>query len=307
MLGARGTRRRVLQSAARLLPAAAGLRRAAVAGFSAGAGAVCIVGAAARAAGPVPIAGTAPAAGPTPAAPAAPAGVGPTVFAAASLREALDAVAAAWVAQGGRRPVLAYAGTAALARQIEQGAPVDLLVAADAAWMDHLERRGLLRPGSRAIVAGNRLVLIAPAAASVPALRLEPGVALAPALGEGRLALADVASVPAGRYAKAALESLGVWGTVAGRVAMAQNVRVALALVARGEAPLGIVYASDARAEPKVRVVDTFAAGLHPPIVYPLALTASSTSPDAAALAAFLRSPAAAAIFVAHGLAPAGR
>lgn len=231
----------------------------------------------------------------------------PTVFAAASLREALDAAAAAWVAQGNRRPVLAYAGTAALARQIELGAPADLLIAADTAWMDHLERRGLLRPGSCAVLAGNRLVLIAPAAGPAPALRLEPGVALARALGDGRLALGDVAAVPAGRYAKAALESLGVWDAVAGRVAMSQSVRAALALVARGEAPLGVVYASDAQAEPRVRVVDTFPAGLHPPIVYPMALTAASTSADAAAFAAFLRSPAAAAIFAAHGLAPAGR
>jgi len=277
MIGGPGARRRVLRAASLLLAAPSG----------------------ARAVGPAAPVGLAPA-------PAPGVGVAPTVFAAASLREVLDAVAAAWVAQGGRRPVLAYAGTPALARQIEQGAPADLLIAADAAWMDHLEQRRLLRPDSRGVVAGNRLVLVAPAGMPAPALRLQPGVALAQALGDGRLALADVASVPAGRYARAALESLGVWGSVAGRVAMAQNVRAALALVARGEAPLGIVYASDALAEPRVRVVDTFAASLHPPIAYQAALTAVSTSPDAAAFSAFLRSPAAATIFAAHGFTSAG-
>jgi molybdate transport system substrate-binding protein len=231
---------------------------------------------------------------------AQPAGAPLLVFAAASLQGALDAVGAAWSAQGGTRPSISYAGTPALARQIEQGAPADLLIAADSDWMDRLERRGALRPGSRVDLLGNRLVLVAPQDRPV-ALRIAPGMDLLRALGGGRLALADVGTVPAGRYAKAALEALGVWPSVAGRVAGTENVRAALALVARGEAPLGIVYASDARAEPRVRVVDVFPAGLHPPIVYPAAVTAASRSPQAGAFAAFLRSPPAAAAFVAQG------
>jgi len=155
---------------------------------------------------------------------------------------------------------------------------------------------------------GNRLVLIAPAAGPVPALRLVPGVPLATALGaDGRLALGDVASVPAGRYARAALESLGAWPTVSGRLAQTENVRVALSLVARGEAPLGIVYATDARAEPKVRVVDTFPEGSHPPIVYPVAIVADARSRHAQAFVDFLRSPAGLAVFAAHGFGPAPR
>jgi molybdate transport system substrate-binding protein len=222
------------------------------------------------------------------------------VFAAASLQGALDVVATAWAAQGGARPSLSYAGTPALARQIEQGAPADLLIAADTDWMDHLERRGALRPGSRFDLLGNRLVLVAPQDRPVT-LRIAPGMDLVGALAGGRLALADVGTVPAGRYAKVALEALGVWPSVARHVAGTENVRAALALVARGEAPLGIVYASDARAEPRVRVVDRFPPGLHPPIVYPVAITAVSRAQQAAAFAAFLRSPTAAAAFLAQG------
>jgi molybdate transport system substrate-binding protein len=231
---------------------------------------------------------------------AQPAGVRLVVFAAASLQGALDAVAGLWIAQGGARPSISYAGTAALARQIEQGAPADLLVAADADWMDHLERRGALRAGTRFDLLVNRLVLVAPRERPV-ALRIAPGMDLVRALGGGRLAMAEPASVPAGRYAKAALVSLGVWNSVASRVAATENVRAALALVARGEAPLGIVYASDAQAEPRVVVVDGFAPALHPPIVYPVAIVAGSRSPQAGALAAFLRAPAAGAVFVAQG------
>ena len=228
----------------------------------------------------------------------------PTVFAAASLKEALDAVSAAWVARGHPQPVIAYAGTPALARQIEQGAPADVFVAADAAWMDWAQQRGLLRPGSRADLVGNRLVLVAPAGAASPTLRLEPGVALEDALGAGRLAVADVETVPAGRYARAALRSLGVWERVAGRLAPAESTRAALMLVARGEAPLGIVYATDARAEPRVRVVDTFAAQSHPAIVYPVAVVARARSTRAEAFVAFLRSADAAALFAARGFLP---
>ena len=230
------------------------------------------------------------------------AGTHALVFAAASLKDALDAVVAGWVAGGGRRPAIAYAGSPALARQIEQGAPADLFVSADEAWMDHLEARGLLRAGSRVALLANALVLVAPTAQPTPAaLRLAPGVDLAGALGDGRLAIADPRTVPAGRYARAALTALGAWAPVADRLAPTENVRAALALVARGEAPLGVVYATDARAEPRVRVVDVFQASSHPPIVYPLARTAASRSPDAGPLAAWLAGPAAAAIFVAHG------
>jgi len=233
----------------------------------------------------------------------------PLVFAAASLKEALDAAVDAFVRErGGPRPVVSYAASSALARQIERGAPADLFVSADRPWMDHLEQRGHLRPGSRVALLGNRLVLVAPAAQPAPALRLAPGAALAAALGpDGRLATGDVSAVPAGRYAKAALESLGLWPGVSGRLAQTENVRVALALVARGEAPLGIVYATDARAEPRVRMVDTFPEGSHPPIVYPLALTAGSRSARAQAFADFLRSPAGAAVFTAHGFPVAAR
>ena len=229
----------------------------------------------------------------------------PVVFAAASLREVLDAAADAFARErGGPRPVLSYAASSALARQIEQGAPADLFVSADREWMDHLERRGHLRAGTRVTLAANRLVLVAPAAGPPPTLRVEPGFALAAALGPGgRLAVGDVAAVPAGRYAKAALESLGVWRSVSDRLAQAENVRVALALVARGEAPLGIVYATDARAEPRVRVVGAFPETIHPPIVHPAAVTASSRSARAGAFLEFLRSPAGGALLAAHGFA----
>lgn len=233
----------------------------------------------------------------------------PVVFAAASLKEALDAAADAFARErGGPRPVLSYAASSALARQIEQGAPADLFVSADRDWMDHLERGGLLRAGTRATLASNRLVLIGPSAGPAQARRLAPGVALADALGPGgRLAVGDVAAVPAGRYAKAALEALGAWPSVAGRLAQAENVRVALTLVARGEAPLGVVYATDARAEPRVRIVDTFPEASHPPIVYPAAVVAASRSARAAAFLDWLRSPAGVAVFAAHGFAPVPR
>jgi molybdate transport system substrate-binding protein len=232
----------------------------------------------------------------------------PLVFAAASLREALDVAAQAWAKRSGSRPVISYAGSSALARQIEQGAPADVFVPADEAWMDWAAQRGLLRAGTRVPLAANRLVLIAPAGAAPTGLRLAPGVSLAAALGaDGRLALGEVASVPAGRYAKAALEGLGAWTAVAGRLAQTENVRAALALVARGEAPLGVVYATDARAEPRVRVVDTFPETSHPPIVYPAAVTAGARSARAQAFIDFLRSAEGRAVFAAHGFAPPPR
>lgn len=230
----------------------------------------------------------------------------PIVLAAASLQESLEAAADTWTAQGHARPVLSFAATSALARQVEAGAGADLFISADEEWMDALARKGLIRPGSRAQLLGNSLVLIAPATSDVE-LTLARGMPLGRALGEGRLALADPAGVPAGRYAKQALESLGVWDQVAGRAAAADNVRAALALVARGEAPLGIVYATDAKAEPKVRVVGVFPPRSHAPITYPIALLKTAHGSEAEALRRFLLSPEALAVFQSHGFTPPER
>jgi len=226
------------------------------------------------------------------------------VFAAASTRDALEAVARHWEQASGTRVRLSFAASSALARQLEQGAPADLYVSADVDWMDYLRQRGLLRDDSIRPLLGNRLVLVASANSSIRALEPTAGFGLAAALGGGRLAVADVRAVPAGRYARAALESLGVWEGVRSRLAMSENVRAALALVARGEAPLGIVYASDAHEEPRVRVVGTFPEGSHPPIRYPVAITRASRHPDAEAFHALLFSDRAAALFREHGFTP---
>ncbi len=200
---------------------------------------------------------------------------GPLVLAAASMQDALEAAADAYARGGRPRPVLSFAASSALARQIAAGAPADLFVSADEPWMDDLEKRGLLARGTRATLAGNRLVLVAPAISRVR-VDLRPGVDLARVLGSGRLAMADPDAVPAGRYGQAALTRLGAWRGVEGRVARAENVRAALALVERGAAPLGIVYATDARASRGVRVVGVFPAASHPPIRYPIARLARS-------------------------------
>jgi molybdate transport system substrate-binding protein len=192
------------------------------------------------------------------------------VFAAASMKNALDDVNAAWERRSGRHAVVDYAGSNALARQIAQGAPADLFISADREWMEYVSAKGLTQKDSERSLLGNRLVLIAPRASKVR-LHIAPGFALASALGGGRLAMCNTA-VPAGKYGEAALKTLGVWPSVEQHTAQAQNVRAALALVARGEAPLGIVYATDAAAEPAVRVVDRFPDDTHPPIVYPVAL-----------------------------------
>ncbi|MEA3537745.1 MAG: molybdate ABC transporter substrate-binding protein [Pseudomonadota bacterium] len=224
----------------------------------------------------------------------------PVVLAAASLQEALSEAADAWARQRHPRPVLSFAGSSALARQIEAGAPADLFISADEAWMDRLEQRSLLAPGSRRVIAGNRLVLIAPSDSPVKA-RIAKGFPLARALGSGRLTMADPAAVPAGRYARAALEALGVWAAVEPRVVRSENVRAALALVERGEAPLGIVYATDAAASRKVRVVGVFPASSHPPIRYPAARLRTAKAKDAPAFLAFLGSRQARVIFARHG------
>lgn len=220
----------------------------------------------------------------------------PLVLAASSLQESLTAAADAWAAQGHSRPTISFAASSALARQIEAGAPADLFISADEEWMDYVALKALLRPATRVSFLTNQLVLIAPRDSRI-ALRLAPGVPLARALGDRRLAIADPAAVPAGRYAKAALTSLGAWPSVEPKLARTENVRAALALVERGEAPLGIVYATDARASTKVRVVGQFSAASHPPISYPVALLATAASPDAEPFRRFLISSPGRAIF----------
>jgi molybdate transport system substrate-binding protein len=210
------------------------------------------------------------------------------VFAAASLKNALDDINDAWRRGSGKGVTVSYAASSTLAKQIENGAPADLFISADSDWMDYLETRKLIKPQSRSDLLGNSIVLIAPAGSAVK-LTIAPGFALAAALGGGRLAMADPAAVPAGRYGKAALDKLGVWPSVADRVAAAENVRAALLLVARGEAPLGIVYSTDAAVEPGVKIIDTFPPDTHPPIVYPIALTAASENPEAPSLLVYLR------------------
>jgi molybdate transport system substrate-binding protein len=225
---------------------------------------------------------------------------GPLVLAAASLQESLTEAADAWAARGHAKPVLSFAASSALARQIVAGAPADIFLSADEPWMDAVAKAGLLRPGTRTTLLANRLVLIAPAQSKLR-LTPQPGFPLARALGRGRLALADPGAVPAGKYAKDALTRLGVWRSVAGKVAPAENVRAAMALVERGAAPLGIVYATDAQASRAVRVVGTFPASSHAPIHYPVAVLTASRHRDAAPFRAFLTSREGRAIFARHG------
>jgi len=222
-----------------------------------------------------------------------------TVFAAASLKDALDANVKAFREQSGDRVVVSYAASSALAKQIEAGAPADIFISADLDWMDYLEQRKLIKRDTRRNLLRNRLVLIAPADSKV-SLDIVPGFPLAKLLGNGRLAMADPDAVPAGKYGKAALEALGVWKDVQSKVAAAENVRAALVLVGRGEAPFGIVYRTDAAVDPKVRVVGTFPEESHPPIIYPIALTASA-KPAAKTFLDWLGRPEARAIFQRYG------
>jgi molybdate transport system substrate-binding protein len=224
----------------------------------------------------------------------------PLVLAAASLQESLTEAANAWTARRHAKPVLSFAATSALARQVEAGAQADLFISADEEWMNTLASKSLIVPASRVPFLGNRLVLIAPVA-SRGSIAIRPGFPLARALGDNRLAIADPDAVPAGKYAKASLTKLGVWTQLEPKLARAENVRAALALVERGEAPYGIVYLTDARASKKVRVVGTFAANTHPAITYPVALLKSATSSDAEPFRRFLISPAGKAIFRRYG------
>lgn len=203
-----------------------------------------------------------------------------TVFAAASLKTALDEIVAGWEAATGERAIVSYAGSSALARQIEQGAPADLFISASRDWMDALEAGGHIRAETRQDLLGNALVLVAHGQAAP--VEIAPGFDLSGMLGEGRLAMALVDSVPAGVYGRAALSSLGVWEAVEPKVAQTDNVRAALALVSAGEAPMGIVYRTDANAEDNVTVVGTFPPESHPPIVYPAAVTAESAEAETA-------------------------
>jgi len=224
-----------------------------------------------------------------------------TVFAAASLKNALDDVNDAYAtAQPGAKVTASYAATSALIRQIEQGAPADVFASADLDWMDYGIQKKVINPASRVNLLGNRLVLIAPKASKLQNVSIGPGFDLAALAGDGRIATGDVRAVPVGKYAKGALEKLGAWQAAQPKFAMADNVRAALLLVARGEAALGIVYATDAKVEPGVKIVGTFPADSHPAIVYPFALT-TTARPQAAGYLAFLRSARARASFERYG------
>jgi molybdate transport system substrate-binding protein len=222
------------------------------------------------------------------------------VFAAASLKEALDDAVRVFENKSGDAAKVSYAASSTLARQIESGAPADIFISADLDWMDYLQKHDLIQPATRKNLLGNRLVIIAPADSNLK-LDIKPGFDLAGALKGGHLAMADPDSVPAGKYGKAALEKLGVWSSVRGAVAPAENVRAALFFVSRREAPLGIVYATDAAADPTVRIAGVFPDDTHPPIIYPAALTAGSKNPGAAQLLEFLASSVARPIFEKRG------
>ena len=227
-----------------------------------------------------------------------------TVFAAASLKEAMDDQARQFEADTGNKVIVSYGASNALAKQIDAGAPADIFISADLDWIDYLDQRRLLAPNSRFALLRNTLVLIAPAS-SKSALRIAPNFGLAAALANEKLAMANPDSVPAGKYGKGALVALGVWNSVEKQVARAENVRAALALVSRGEAPFGVVYKTDALAEKGVKVVDTFPPDSHPPIVYPAALLAASKVPGAKRLLDYLRSTPARAVWEKYGFGSA--
>jgi molybdate transport system substrate-binding protein len=227
------------------------------------------------------------------------------VFAAASLTDVLREIAAAYEKTSAAHVKMSFDASSNMARQIEAGAPADVFFSADEQWMGYLQSRNLIQAATRRNVVGNRLVLIAPAASQIK-LKIAPHFPLAAALGDGRLATGDPDSVPVGRYARSALTALGVWDEVASRLARGENVRAALMYVGRGEAPLGIVYATDALVDKNVRVVDSFPANTHEPIVYPVALTKSAKS-EAAGFVTYLVSPQGHEIFVKYGFTEPGR
>jgi molybdate transport system substrate-binding protein len=223
-----------------------------------------------------------------------------TVFAAASLKNALDDVNAAFTKATNVKVAASYAASSALVKQMESGAPADVFISADLDWMDYAAGRTLIKPDTRMNLLGNRLVLIAGKDSKIGDVKIEPGFDIAKLAGDGRIAIADVKAVPAGLYAKAALETLGAWRAAEPKLAQAENVRATLAFVARGETPVGIVYETDARVEPSVKIIGVFPDGSYPPVTYPAAVT-TNARPDAAAYLQFLRSNAAKAAFEKYG------
>jgi len=222
------------------------------------------------------------------------------IFAAASLKNALDEVAAQYRKDTGKAVKISYGASSALAKQIEAGAPADIFISADLDWMDYVAQRHLIVSDTRKNILGNRLVLVAPKDDPVE-VRVVPNFPLAGLLKGGKLAMADTSAVPAGKYGKAALEKLDVWPSVSGSIAQAENVRAALALVSRKEAPFGIVYQTDAAADANVRIAGVFPEDTHPPIIYPIARVADSKNPDAARLLAYIEAPKAAPAFEQQG------
>jgi len=224
-----------------------------------------------------------------------------TVFAAASMRNALDEADAAFTKASGIKVTASYASSSALAKQIEQGAPADIFISANIKWMDYLDQKKLIAPGTRVNLLGNELVLIAPKDSKLDNVKIGKGFDIAELAGDGRIAIADVKAVPAGLYAKAALQSLGAWTAAEPKLAQAENVRATLAYVARGETPLGIVYSTDVKIEPKVKIVDVFPEDSYPSITYPVAATAESKNMQTARYLRFLQTWAAKAIFEKYG------
>jgi molybdate transport system substrate-binding protein len=224
-----------------------------------------------------------------------------TVFAAASMRNALDEVDAAFTKATGMHVIASYAASSALAKQIAQGAPADIYASANIKWMDYLAHDKLIAPGTRINLLGNALVLIAPKDSKLDRVTIKKGFDIAKLAGSGRIAVADTKAVPAGLYAKAALTALGAWAAAEPKLAQAENVRATLAYVARGETPLGIVYATDAHVEPKVKIIGTFPAGSHPAITYPVGRIAASKNEHVGDYLHFLQAPAAKAIFEKYG------
>ncbi len=218
-----------------------------------------------------------------------------TVFAAASLTNVLQKAADSYKAKSGKTVALSFAASSVLAKQIEASGGADMFASADEDWMNYLDNKGLIQKSTRKDLLASHLVLIAPAGLDIN-VKIAPHFDLAKIVGNGKIAIADPSSVPAGKYAKASLTALGVWDSVQGHLAQAENVRVALAYVARGEAPLGIVYTTDAMAEPRVKIVGEFPDNSHPPIFYPIALT-KDAKPDAQAFLDYLESAGASAIF----------
>ena len=225
-----------------------------------------------------------------------------TAFVAASMKHALDDINAAYTAKTGVKVAASYAASSALARQIEQGAPADFFASADLEWMDYATQKNTIDEATRVNLLGNKLVLIAPKDSPASNVTIAQGFDLAKLAGDGRIATGDVQSVPVGKYAKAALEKLGAWSAASAKFAMADNVRAALTLVSRNEAALGIVYETDAKVDPGVKIIGHFPADSHPAIVYPVAAT-KTAKPEAADYVAFLRSSAAKAIFEKYGFA----